>query len=289
MSKGKKVTQKYVYVTDEHFRHPIHVGVRGGEAKFVYLTSGRGFDKSIREEGHAEVDFGIYLDFGWKRRLGGSTETVFRMPEGQAVPEFAKNWDKPNSQPEAYGMYLPWPDRGIVSMDHLLPLLDFMDKEIDAGKRIEIACMGGHGRTGTLAGALIIYRNKADGRKFPTEGVIKYIRGAYCKEAIESDIQEDLLYILNGEDKPVRYKAPAKPWTPPWKGSNKPGSYSPSVGASEGQIKAWAFKDPAKRLPYDWTNTPRKEIEVAPQQNSEVQVPLIVAPAPSDPDSHYYN
>ena len=52
---------------------------------------------------------------------------------------------------------------------------------------IEIACMGGHGRTGTFVAALMIREGWA------VADAMSYIRGGYCTKAIESKTQEDLL------------------------------------------------------------------------------------------------
>lgn len=295
MEQGAKKVQQYTggysgyggADNHDHFRFKLPIGKRNGVKYYVYLTSSRGFDVNVAKEGAREIDFGVYLDFGWKSRLTGSTsDVVVALPEDIATPELAAKWEY--SKPaKTKGIYLPWPDRGIVSWEKADMLLQWLDEQIDAGKRIEIACFGGHGRTGTLAAALVIYRNKADGRALKAKDVIDYIRGFYCDHAIESDVQEDFLYALNDEEPPERKKKapPASTYKPPVGSGSK---YPVNAGASVNEIKAWNYRDAARRLPLDFLSTPRKEVveeeppksvearmmdgEIAPQQNTLLPV-----------------
>jgi protein-tyrosine phosphatase len=60
------------------------------------------------------------------------------------------------------------------------------------GRRVEIGCAGGHGRTGTtLAGLLVLQGLSA-------RSAIRRIRRAYCEEAIESREQEAFVRSLAG-------------------------------------------------------------------------------------------
>lgn len=62
----------------------------------------------------------------------------------------------------------------------------WLSAQIDAGKKVHVGCIGGHGRTGMLLAALVAYRKVDD-------DPIAYVRKHYCKKAVESQAQVDYL------------------------------------------------------------------------------------------------
>ena len=100
-----------------------------------------------------------------------------------------------------------WPNMGIVSTATLQVLLNLVNRYKRKGV-IEIGCVGGHGRTGTLLAMLAIYFGEMQ-----PGAAITHIRSTYCEEAIESYKQESALYRWGGEEPPP---PPTPPVTETW-------------------------------------------------------------------------
>ena len=82
-------------------------------------------------------------------------------------------------------IFLDWPDMGVLEIEDLKPVVEYLANVIDIG--IEIGCMGGHGRTGTLMALIMVHLGCKPGK------AIKTIRKDYCHRAIETQKQEDLI------------------------------------------------------------------------------------------------
>ena len=113
---------------------------------------------------------GVYLDDGW---LQGRLATNTGAEVDVASPA---------------SLYIGWPDFGVIGVDMLSEAIEWTLPYLhNKNSIIEIACMGGHGRTGTFVAALMIREGWA------VTDTMAYIRGGYCTKAIESPAQEDLL------------------------------------------------------------------------------------------------
>lgn len=108
-----------------------------------------------------------------------------------------------------------WPDRGIIATKDLAVLLALIEKHRNRKGVIEIGCVGGHGRTGTMLAELCVWF----GKMTPSEA-INHVRTTYCKKAIESYQQESALYSWAGEEPPPQ--PPIETWSMPsgqqWQG-----------------------------------------------------------------------
>ena len=91
----------------------------------------------------------------------------------------------PGDAIETPTMFLDWPDMGVLEIKDLKPVVEYLANVIDIG--IEIGCMGGHGRTGTLMALIMVHLGCKPGK------AIKTIRKDYCHRAIETQKQEDLI------------------------------------------------------------------------------------------------
>lgn len=134
----------------------------------VHLTGSNSLrhDPSIAES----PNVGVYLDEGWMRgRLATNTADDVDMTQPACI-------------------YIGWPDFGVIDVGLLAEAVEWVIPYVHNKKSIvEIACMGGHGRTGTFLGALLIREG------WEPADAIAYIRGGYCDKAIESKTQEELL------------------------------------------------------------------------------------------------
>ena len=122
-------------------------------------------------------DFGLYLDRSWK-------------PDGMAI-------------------MLPWQDFGLPNVSH--GFADYAIQETYAwavsGALVEVGCIGGHGRTGTVLACMALLADPT----MSGEDAVWYVRGAYCKHAIETKEQEwyveRFAATMKGEPEPERPKA----------------------------------------------------------------------------------
>jgi hypothetical protein len=97
-------------------------------------------------------DFGLYLDDRW-----------------------APPWDHAR---------VAWPDFGVpADLDELRARLTEVLARATAGERVEIGCLGAHGRTGTALACLAV----VDG--LPPDDAVTWVRTAYCPRAVETPEQ----------------------------------------------------------------------------------------------------
>jgi protein-tyrosine phosphatase len=100
--------------------------------------------------------------------------------------------------PPDYGLYLdgrwqpPWPHDHLDWPDFGLPedpatvaaALQTVLEKARAGQRVEIGCLGGHGRTGTALACLAVLDGCA------AAGAVNWVRTNYCGHAVETPAQE---------------------------------------------------------------------------------------------------
>lgn len=116
--------------------------------------------------------------------LHGSSHTG-TVPAGYK-PDFAVYLDKIWTA-ETLAIQVPWPDMSVPDLadEHMIALVDLIGRMIGKGQTVEVGCIGGHGRTGTLL-AMVALEHGVD----TPEEAVKYVRANYCDQAIESATQE---------------------------------------------------------------------------------------------------
>lgn len=91
-----------------------------------------------------------------------------------------ERWDPPWEHAKT-----AWPDFGLPSdVDGLRAELSAVLARATAGDRVEIGCLGAHGRTGTALACLAIIDGEDPG------GAVAWVRTTYCERAIETPDQE---------------------------------------------------------------------------------------------------
>ena len=137
----------------------------------VYTVHLSGSSSLNTEPGIKELPtVGVYVDDGWL--------------EGRLASNDGKELDV--KQPTS--LYVGWGDFKAIEATVLAEAVEWVIPYLHNKQDIiEIACIGGHGRTGTFLAALMVREGWA-----PVEA-IEYIRGGYCKKAIESKPQEELI------------------------------------------------------------------------------------------------
>lgn len=168
----KPVTGMYTpYVAQPNCQHhlqPLRIGKNGKWT--VYLSSIMAV-RTVPPKGplptacvylsHQWLDNGIYANDG----------TITRYKDDPAV------------------LYVDWPDGAAVEIETLKFAIGWIKARIEKRNAvIEIGCIGGHGRTGTLAAAVLVKSgmNATD--------AIAYVKKEYCTKAIETAVQRKVLY-----------------------------------------------------------------------------------------------
>lgn len=125
--------------------------------------------------------------------------TPVRLPDGTEVTAVSYEEGDPyaRDRPPDYGLYLdarwrpPWPHDHVAWPDFGLPAdpeglaakLGGVLARARAGARVEIGCVGAHGRTGTALGCLAVLCGH------PAADAVAWVRVAYCPGAVETEDQ----------------------------------------------------------------------------------------------------
>jgi hypothetical protein len=84
-----------------------------------------------------------------------------------------------------YGEVLEWPDGGVprdgqAAAEAIRNAFD----AAGAGKRVEVGCVAGHGRTGTALACMAVLAG------VPVDDAVAWVRDHYCVKAVEPPYQE---------------------------------------------------------------------------------------------------
>lgn len=162
-SQGLVATTPFAFPTSQHCNH-LRVPVAVGKGT-ILCSSHYGWTAPAS----GEVDAGIYLDQWWLSRLG---IVGHRIRSALGYP----------------ALILHWPDRGIPKAPHLSLALQWANEYLSKGGKVELSCIGGHGRTGTLLACLLREVNGMTGK-----GAIDTVRREVCKSCIETKEQEGFI------------------------------------------------------------------------------------------------
>lgn len=118
-------------------------------------------------------DWGLYLDWGWKH----------------------PDWRAEN---------LDWRDYGLPS-NYTVAFAAFVDviERAQRGEKVEIGCIGGHGRTGTALACIAVILGMT------SKDAISHVRTNYCSHTLETDEQEWFVEWVEAQMNGT--EAPAKP------------------------------------------------------------------------------
>lgn len=131
--------------------------------------------RDVKYTSDEDVDLGVYLYDSWGRNH-------MMVSAGLDVP-----WEDPL---HTKAVMLDWPDFGVYKdLPQLVVVINWTLDQIAQGKRVETACMGGHGRTGTMACCMLI---AADATVTPGEA-LERVRKDHCNKAVENDKQADMV------------------------------------------------------------------------------------------------
>lgn len=100
----------------------------------------------------------------------------------EAAPTFGLYLDEHWAPPWDHA-HLTWVDFGVPDALELRAALEDVLARARRGERVEVGCLGGHGRTGTALACLAILTGT------PPEEAVGWVRAAYCEKAVETDEQ----------------------------------------------------------------------------------------------------
>lgn len=117
-------------------------------------------------------DGSFVLASGWHLRAAEDTP-----------PDFGLYLDQ-QWQPSWPAHVLEWPDFGVPSSQSAADaaILE-VRRRARAGERVEVACIGGHGRTGTVLACLAILAG------VPVGEAVQWVRQTYCERAVQEPAQ----------------------------------------------------------------------------------------------------
>ncbi len=134
--------------------------------------------------------------------------SVIVLPDGTEVMAVSFDGRDPyaRDQPPDYGLYLDerwdppwthdhldWPDFGVPeNATQVVAGLRAMLDRARGGERVEIGCLGGHGRTGTALACLCVLIGH------PPSEAVAWVRANYCVSAVETAEQEAFVVGLMG-------------------------------------------------------------------------------------------
>lgn len=134
---------------------------------------------------------------------------VLRLPSGRVVRGRGLGYPLPQGPVPVFGLYLldhepptftwsgrwvHWPDFGLPAddADALAALREALERA--DWERVELACLGGRGRTGTALSCLAVL----DG--VPASEAVAYVREHYSSHAVETPEQEAYVRAFGGSE-----------------------------------------------------------------------------------------
>ncbi len=117
-----------------------------------------------RPEDDPQPDFGLYLDDCWS--------------------EFGPGWEY---------VVVEWPDFGLpIGPAAARSEIRRAFERARAGERIEVGCVGGSGRTGTVLACMAILAG------VPADAAVQWVRESYKRSAVETSQQEGFVKSFSG-------------------------------------------------------------------------------------------
>jgi protein-tyrosine phosphatase len=174
---GQRPSCEYFWPQCRHWRQRFALE---GE---IHIFASAWMDKPVLGEHSKNVgfggspDIGLYLDTRW-------ADGSLLISPGLTAPFIRKS-------NRARTVIYPWEDWGLPENPKLfVKVIRWLLSEAKKGETIEVACMGGHGRTGTALATMLVVQG------LEAKSAIRRVRRSYCEEAIESDKQLAFLRAL---------------------------------------------------------------------------------------------
>jgi hypothetical protein len=115
-------------------------------------------------------------------RVFASASAFFWLDDSHVAPDVGVWLDETWS---AHGEVIDWPDGGVPRDAEAAAgtIVEAFEAARDA-KRVEVGCIAGHGRTGTVLACMAVLAG------VPAEDAVEWVREHYCEKAVEPPYQE---------------------------------------------------------------------------------------------------
>lgn len=192
----------------------------------------------------------------WGRKCS-HFQAPFRLPSGVEVYASTYHGDRMNDPLPDLGIYLDgiWspdtvafhvgcPDYGtpIPPLASVIYVAREGLRAAGEGKRVEIGCVGGHGRTGLMLAIMALLSMRQPNAR----QAINLVRSAYCTEAIESAEQEWYISVVEAELKNLPHPPkPPKPEYPKYFKNEEDGEWYRQATKDSKPVKTnWGLSKP---------------------------------------------
>lgn len=90
--------------------------------------------------------------------------------------------------PASPALFIPWQDYGLptCSYETAARSIKMAFDAAKSGDTVEVGCMGGHGRTGTILACMAVMADE----ELTGQAAVKYIQATHCTKAVETSTQE---------------------------------------------------------------------------------------------------
>jgi hypothetical protein len=159
---------------------------------------GANAEPGCADPSHGHREFGLHLH-----------RSALALPDGTQVTPVTFDAADPyaHDQLPDFGLYLdqrwqpPWPHEHLEWPDFDVPgdssgvvvVLGRLLDKARAGERVELGCLGGHGRTGTALACLVVLTG------YPATGAVSWVRTNYCDCAVETADQEAFVLAFQAD------------------------------------------------------------------------------------------
>jgi Swiss Army Knife protein, DSP-PTPase phosphatase domain len=160
---------------------------------FWYLGRER---PACTDEGHTHNEFQVHVHLSTLTLPDGTEVSAASFDAGDPyargrVPDYGLYFDRKWRPPWPHDWF-DWPDFGVPSnVASLLSGLNLLLGRARSGERVEVGCLGGHGRTGTALACLAVLTG------CPQAEAVAWVRANYCPSAVETAEQEALVLTLH--------------------------------------------------------------------------------------------
>jgi len=181
---------RWGYCTVEHWRDPIKIG-----KWTVYVSASSDRPTPTQRARLPQKDQPILPDYGLYFSTEGGRYGMGWSAKVQTTPDFpVQELGFVTAYPR---LFYDWLDMGAPRSSVVLKLVAWAAAKIREGKKLDLGCFGGHGRTGTFLALLFI-----EIENITADEAMKAVWTRHCEQAIETYIQRKFIYEFNGERAP---------------------------------------------------------------------------------------